>query len=308
MTTDALPALLLDGVVKRYGPNTAVAGIDLRMEVGRRVALLGLNGAGKTTTVSMILGLIPADEGTVRVFDRAPRDAVRAGLVGAMLQSSRLPPRATVGDVARLATRLYDDTPTPRELMEQTGLADLAGRKVERLSGGEVQRVKFAIAAAGSPRLLMLDEPTTAMDVPSRLAFWEQMRNYADTGRTVVYCTHLMEEAADADEVVVMRAGRIVTQTTPEQMRSAGAVAQVSIEGSLPDSMQLPGVVSVEQQGGRTVIRTAEPDGVVYALAQQRLIRDLRVDAGDLDAAFLALAGASPIPGGGHEQSEENAR
>lgn len=307
MTTDVTPALVLEGVVKRYGPDTAVAGVDLRIGIGRRVALLGLNGAGKTTTVAMILGLTPADEGTVRVLGCAPRDAVRAGLVGAMLQSSRLPPRATVSDVARLATRLYDNAPTARALMEQTGLADLAGRKVERLSGGEVQRVKFAIAAAGSPRLLMLDEPTTAMDVPSRQAFWEQMRNYADTGRTVVYCTHLMEEAADADEVVVMRAGRIVTHTTPEQMRSAAAVAQVSIKGQLPDSLQLPGVISVEQQGDRTVIRTTEPDGVVYALAQRRLVRDLRVDAGDLDAAFLALAGTSPIPDGNTSRSEENA-
>lgn len=295
MTTDTTEALTLQGVVKRYEGTTAVAGIDLRVGIGRRVALLGLNGAGKTTTISMILGLTRVDEGTIRVCGRAPRDAVSEGLVGAMLQSSRLPPRAKVSDVARLATRLYDNTPTARELMARTGLADLADRRVERLSGGEVQRVKFAVAAAGSPALLVLDEPTTAMDVPSRQASGDQMRRYVEAGRTVVYCTHLMEEAEDADEVIVMRAGRIVTHTTPAQMRATATVARVSIQGTVPASMDLPGATAVQRHGERTVVHTNEPDAVVYALAQACLVRQLRVESSDMSTAFLALAGDSPL-------------
>lgn len=306
-TTDAAPALELDGVTKRFGAVTAVSGLELRVAEGRRVALLGLNGAGKTTTISMILGLAHADEGTIRVSGRTPREAVRAGLVGAMLQGSRLPPRATVAEIVRLSTRLYEDSPAPRTLLERAGLLELASRRVDRLSGGEVQRVKFAIAAAGSPKLLVLDEPTTAMDVPSRQAFWQQMRGYTDEGRTVLYCTHLMEEVADADEVVVMRAGRIVAHTTPERMRDDAALTRVSIDGPLPAAMRLPGAERVERVGQRTVVHTSEPDAVIYALAQRQAVRRLRVESTDLDTAFLALAGPSPASDSFTTQEEEGA-
>lgn len=288
------PAVHLGGIVKRYGPTTAVAGVDLSIGLGRRVALLGLNGAGKTTLISMILGLLAPDAGTVRVHGLPPEQAVRQGLVGAMLQSSRVPRRVTVAEVVRLATRLCPadrpgDLPVA-DLLATTGLAELAGRRVERLSGGEVQRLKFAVAVAGRPRLLMLDEPTTAMDVPSRQAFWRQMEAYADGGRTVVYCTHLMDEAAKADEIVVMRAGRIVARGTPSQLERAVGATRVSVTAQVLDPDGLPGVRLVEVAGGRTYLTTDDPDGLVCALAARRLIHELRVEPAGLDLAFLALA------------------
>jgi ABC-2 type transport system ATP-binding protein len=208
-----------------------------------------------------------------------------------MLQSSRIPPRATVADVVRLATCLYDDAASPAELMEIADLTHLASRRVEKLSGGEVQRVKFAVAAAGQPRLLMLDEPTTAMDVPSRRAFWSRMRDYAATGRTIVYCTHLMDEARDADEIIVLRAGKIVAHSTYEDLTRTASAVTVSTAADVPDAHQLPGVVKVDRQDERTVISTTAPDEVVYALAAAGLIRELRIEGGDLDSVFLRLAG-----------------
>jgi ABC-2 type transport system ATP-binding protein len=292
------PAVSLTGVVKRFDQQTAVDGVDLTIRAGARVALLGLNGAGKSTTISMILGLLRPDAGRVEVFGRTPEEAVRAGLVGAMLQSSRIPPRATVADVVRLATRLYDDAAPAAELMEIADLTHLAGRRVERLSGGEVQRVKFAVAAAGRPQLLMLDEPTTAMDVPSRRAFWSRMRDYAATGRTIVYCTHLMDEARDADEIVVMRAGQIVAQSNYDELTRNASAVTVSTSIAVPNAHRLPGFVSVDVRDERTAITTTAPDELVYALAAAGLIRELRIEGGDLDSAFLRLAGdpsATPL-------------
>lgn len=301
MTSSQHPAVDLRNVVKRYGDVAAVDHIDLSIPAGRRVALLGLNGAGKTTTISMILGLIQPTEGEVKVFGRSPREAIQAGQVGAMLQSSRVPPRATVADVARLACRLYDGSPSPAELLDRTGLTSLAARRVERLSGGEAQRVKFALASAGQPDLIMLDEPTTAMDVPSRLAFWQQMREIASTGRTVIFCTHLMEEAADADEVIVMRAGRIVAATTPHELLQSTRLTRVSVDVDVPDAATLPGVQGVEKLEGRTTLSTATPDDLVYELASRGLLRDLRIDHGSLESAFLELAGSGPLTTtGGH--------
>lgn len=295
MTSTQPLAVDLRGVIKRYGDVAAVDHVDLTIPAGRRVALLGLNGAGKTTTISMILGLIQPTAGEIRVFGHEPREAIQRGQVGAMLQSSRVPPRATVADVARLACRLYDQSPTPAELLERTGLTSLAGRRVERLSGGEAQRVKFALASAGQPDLIMLDEPTTAMDVPSRLAFWQQMRDVASTGRTIIFCTHLMEEAADADEVIVMRAGRVVAAKTPQELLSASRLARVSVSVDVPDAQTLPGVQSVERADGRTTLSTSTPDDVVYALASSGLLQDLRIDHGTLESAFLELAGSGPM-------------
>src|ERR687889_1763669 len=222
-------ALALSGLTVRHGGVLAVDRLDLRIGRGETVALLGPNGAGKSSTVSAVLGLLHPAAGTVRVLGRAPADAVRAGGVGAMLQHGGLPGEARVGEVLHLVRRSYGRAGLAGawpldDLVATTGIGGPPGRRVDALSGGQRQRVLLALALAGQPPLLLLDEPTSAMDIEGRRAFWTTMRDLADRGTTVVFATHHLEEAdAVADRVVVMAAGRVVADGPSVAVRSAVA-------------------------------------------------------------------------------------
>ncbi|MEU8591242.1 ABC transporter ATP-binding protein [Streptomyces sp. NPDC048664] len=286
------------GAVKTYGAVRAVDGVDLRIASGETVALLGRNGAGKSTALSLLLGLNEPDEGTVRLFGTTPERAVLAGGVGAMLQEARAVPRVTVGElVAFVAGRYPAPMPVARAL-ELAGVAELAGRRVDRLSGGQTQRVRFAVALAGNPALLVLDEPTAALDVEARHAFWHAMRAYAGLGHTVLFSTHHLEEAdAYADRIVVVDRGRVVADGTGEELRRAagGSLVSVDLAGTGAEGLALlPGVRSVEVRGGRALLRTDDSDATVVALARQDAIRGLRVAPASLDDAFLALTAPGP--------------
>jgi len=170
--------------------------VDLRIARGETVALLGRNGAGKSTTIALLLGLTEPDEGRVELFDGPPEASVRAGRVGAMLQEGRAVPRVTVRELVTFVAGRYPAPMPVARALEPAGIADLAGRRVDRLSGGQTQRVRFAVALAGNPALIVLDEPTAALDVEARHAFWASMRSYARLGHTVLFSTHHLEIAA----------------------------------------------------------------------------------------------------------------
>src|SRR5690242_283422 len=203
-------AVDLDGAVKRFGAVTAVDGISLRIRPGEVVALLGPNGAGKTTTVDMLLGLSRPDQGTARVYGRPPHDAVALGLVSAVMQTGGLLKDYTVEETVRLTAVLFGKPRTAvAEAVERAGLSDVAGRLVGKCSGGQQQRLRFAMALLPDPELLILDEPTTGMDVAGRHEFWSAIRRDAQGGRTVIFATHYLEEAdAYADRVVFVRRDR----------------------------------------------------------------------------------------------------
>ncbi|MEU6771532.1 ABC transporter ATP-binding protein [Streptomyces sp. NPDC046759] len=286
-------AVSVTGAVKQYGAVRAVDGIDLEIGRGETVALLGRNGAGKSTAIGLLLGLHAPDAGTVELFGAAPERSVRAGRVGAMLQDARPVPRVTVGElVGFVASRCPAPMAVARAL-ELAGIADLAGRRVDRLSGGQVQRVRFAVALAGDPALLVLDEPTAALDVEARHAFWDSMRAYAGRGHTVLFSTHYLQEAdAYADRVVVIDRGRIAADGTSGELRRAagGNLVCVDPAGRDPASFGLlPGVRSVEVHGDRARLRTDDSDATVIALAELGAIRGLEVTRASLDDAFLAL-------------------
>ncbi|MGW7818013.1 ABC transporter ATP-binding protein [Streptomyces puniciscabiei] len=290
-------AVSFTGAAKAYGAVRAVDGVDLEIGHGETVALLGRNGAGKSTAIGLLLGLVEPDAGAVELFGAAPGQSVRAGRVGAMLQDARPVPRVTVGElVGFVASRHPSPMPLARAL-ELAGIADLAGRRVDRLSGGQVQRVRFALALAGDPALLVLDEPTAALDVEARQAFWESMRTYARRGRTVLFSTHHLHEAdAYADRIVVIDRGRIVADGTAEELRRAagGNLVRVDRAGRDADAFALlPGVRSVEVRGERVRLRTDDSDATVIALAELGAIRGLEVTAASLDDAFLALTSRS---------------
>ena len=292
------PALDIAGLTVRYGDTVAVDGLDLTVPAGQTVALLGPNGAGKSTTVNAVLGLLRPDAGRIRVLDRTPPDAIRAGGVGAMLQHGGLPSEARVGEVIDLVRRSFPTSWPLDDLVATAGIEGLLTRPVDALSGGQRQRVLLALALAGEPPLLLLDEPTSAMDVEGRRAFWTTMRGLAGRGHTVVFATHHLEEAdAVADRVVVVAGGRVVADGSAASLKAGGATRRISFTaGPDRDVDALPAVRSSSRQGSTVTLTTADAEATLRALLADRApLPDLEVRGASLEDAVLTLT-SSPTP------------
>ncbi|MGH8834600.1 MAG: ABC transporter ATP-binding protein [Actinomycetes bacterium] len=300
MTHKSVPAVHLVGVRKRYGDVYAVGGIDLDVSPGEVVALLGPNGAGKSTTIDMLLGLIAPDSGVPRLFGRSPREAVDAGRVGAMLQTGGLLPQLTVAEIVQLVGSLHRHPLPVAEVLGRAAIVELRDRRINQLSSGQAQRVRFAIALVPDPDLLVLDEPTVSMDVESRRAFWTAMRELTMMGRTVLFATHYLEEAdAYADRIVLLRAGRIVADGTAASLKASAAGR--TIRGTLPGAdadllRELPGVSAAEVRGNAVVLRSVDSDATLRTLLAITDIRDVEVTAAGLEDAFLAITADDYIP------------
>ncbi|WP_458245519.1 ABC transporter ATP-binding protein [Streptomyces sp. MAI_2237] len=311
MTTTAkaatgTPVVGFDQVSKTYGTVRAVDGLTLALHPGETVALLGPNGAGKSTTLDLLLGLKNADSGSVKVFGTSPREAIVAGRVGAMLQSGGLMDEVTVAELVRLGCDLHPRPYKPADVLARAGISQIADRKVNKLSGGQAQRVRFALATAGDSDLIVLDEPTTGMDVSARQAFWATMREQADQGRTVLFATHYLEEAdAIADRVLVLHRGRLLADGTAAEIKAKAGARRVSfdLEGPIDEAplRDLPFLTSltVSNSGsaagsGQTVrLQSADADATVHALYGLGLYpRNLEVAGLGLEQAFVAITAA----------------
>jgi ABC-2 type transport system ATP-binding protein len=295
----------LAGLAKSFrspqGPVHAVRGIDVAIARGETVALLGPNGAGKSTTIDMLLGLAPPDQGNVTLFGRSPRSAVDVGLVGAMLQGGSLIQYLSVRELLSMVAAMYPAPLAVGEVLEQTGLQAIAGRRTQKLSGGETQRVRFALALVSNPDLLVLDEPTVAMDVESRHEFWDAMRAFAARGKTVLFATHYLEEAdQNADRVVLMAHGQIVADGPPTEIK--GRVGLRTIRATLPDPAsgeleQLPGVARAERRGDGVLLSCTDSDQAIRALLERFAdARDIEITGAGLEEAFLALTADPDAP------------
>jgi ABC-2 type transport system ATP-binding protein len=289
--------LSLTDVTRRFAEVTAVEDLTLEIGPGETLALLGPNGAGKTTAVEMMLGLQRPDTGEISVFAGSPFEATARGRVGAMLQEGDLPPGAKVGELVDLIRGLY---PRPLPLADALRLGDveqIADRRVERLSGGQRQRVRLAIALAGGPELLVLDEPTAAMDVAARRSFWSAAAEYVSDGRSLLFATHRLEEADEvADRIVVMARGRLIADGSPDAVKATasgrGAVSFRANGTSIEMLERLPAVEEVELARGRITLRSGDPERTVRALLEAApRIENLEVTAARLEDAFLALTG-----------------
>ncbi|CAM5640632.1 ABC transporter ATP-binding protein OS=Streptomyces alboniger OX=132473 GN=CP975_23240 PE=4 SV=1 [Streptomyces alboniger] len=297
MTTTA-SVVAFDQVSKAYGAVRAVDGLTLTLRPGETVALLGPNGAGKSTTLDLLLGLKHADSGTVRLFGTTPREAIVAGRVGAMLQSGGLMDEVTVAELVRLACALHPRPYPVGDVLARAGVAQIADRKVDKLSGGQAQRVRFALATAGDSDLIVLDEPTTGMDVTTRQAFWATMREQADQGRTVLFATHYLEEAdAIADRVLVLHRGRLLADGTAAEIKAKAGARRISFdldgETDTASLRALPFLTALDTSGHTVRIQSSDADATVHALYGLGVYpRNLEVAGLGLEQAFVAITAA----------------
>jgi ABC-2 type transport system ATP-binding protein len=295
-------AVDLDGVIKRFGAVTAVDGISLRIRPGEVVALLGPNGAGKTSTVDMLLGLSQPTAGTVEVYGRPPQEAVALGLVSAVMQTGGLLKDFTVAETVRLTAVLFGQPPRAvDEALQRAGIAEIGNRLVGKCSGGQQQRLRFAMALVPDPELLILDEPTTGMDVGGRHDFWSAIREDARGGRTVIFATHYLEEAdAYADRVVFVRRGQVVADGTAAEVKAMASGRTVRATMTDPSQAALAaiaGVDSVEVRGDTVFLHARDTDAIARHLLNNTDARDLEITSRNLEQAFLALT-ADDITGG----------
>jgi ABC-2 type transport system ATP-binding protein len=296
------PGIELRGIEKSFKtPHDlveAVRGVDISIRPGEIVALLGPNGAGKSTTIDMLLGLARPDAGDVSLFGSTPEEAVLSGRVGAMLQTGMLIQDLSARELVAMVASLYPAPLDVDEVLALVGIEAIAGRRTQKLSGGEAQRVRFALALVSDPALLVLDEPTTAMDVEGRHAFWRTMREFASRGRTILFATHYLEEAdANADRAVLMAAGRVVADGPTTEIRAmvGGRTIRATLpEVELAELEDLPGVTAAERHGDAVLLTCADSDVAIRALLDSRPeARDIEIASAGLEQAFLELTAST---------------
>jgi ABC-2 type transport system ATP-binding protein len=295
---ETTPAIRLQDLRKTFGSLVAVDHIDLEIAPGEVVALLGPNGAGKSTTIDLALGLANPSAGSAQLFGADPRQAIVDGRVGAMLQGGALLPTMTVSQAVALVASVHKHPLSVEEALERARCTEIAKQRVPKLSGGQMQRARFAVAVVSNPELLILDEPTAAMDVEARHVFWQSMQEFTAQGRTVVFATHYLDEADTyADRIVMLSAGRVVADGTPAEVKAVVSGRRIRAGFDFPWTAEfeselhsMPGVRSVEHRGETFTLVSNDSDATLRTLLTAYLdIHDIEVTAHNMDDAFLAL-------------------
>lgn len=295
-------AIDLRNLTKRYGAVTAVNDLTLQVAPGEILAFLGPNGAGKTTTIDMMLGLARPDAGSVQIYGKAPIEAIARGEIAAVMQTGGLLKDFTVEETVQFTASLYAHSRPTSEVLDRAGISHIAKRRVGKCSGGEQQRLRFAMALLSDPRLLILDEPTTGMDVEGRRDFWSAIREDASRGRTVLFATHYLDEAdAYADRIVLIRQGSVVADGTTAEIKNlaSGRVVRATIEVPNVEALNaLAGVTHVEVRGESVIVNCTNSDVVARYLLTETAARDVEISSQNLEAAFVALTSNDAIPAG----------
>lgn len=292
----------LHSVTRRYGTTTALDNFSMELRAGEVVALLGPNGAGKTTAVRLLLGLISAQSGTVRVLGRDPRDADARTRIGAMLQVTRVPEMLRVREHIDLFRSYYPNPLPADEVVRIARLEGIGDKLFGALSGGQKQRTLFGLALCGNPDLVFLDEPTVGMDIESRRALWDEIRALSAAGKSVLLTTHYLEEADMlAHRIVVINKGQVVCEGTPAEIKHRVSGRRIRCVTQLdPEFLAtLPSVADVQQDREAVVILAEHPEKVVREmLLRDETLHGLEVSAAALEDAFLALtSNAGPAQG-----------
>lgn len=295
-------AVSIENLHKHFGAGEravrAVDGLDLSIRRGEVVALLGPNGAGKTTTLDMLLGLTDPSSGDISVYGQRSIRAAKTGVIAGVLQTGGLLSDLSVRETVEVIASLHGRDALARvpEVLDRTDLARIARRRIVKCSGGEQQRVKFALALVADPDILVLDEPTAGMDVTARRHFWDVMRADADAGRTIIFATHYLEEAEQyARRTVVMHRGVIVADAPTAQLRAslggrtlAATLPDTGAEALLRRLNETDGVTEVRVDAARVSLRALDSDAVASALLAAGA-HDLEIAAPTLETAFTAL-------------------
>ncbi|WP_448630804.1 ABC transporter ATP-binding protein [Cellulomonas soli] len=296
------PVLQVQEVTRRFGAVTALDEVSLDVGDGELVGLLGPNGAGKTTLLSLVSGLRRPDSGTVRLFGGDPRDAANRLALGITPQETGLPATLTVGEVVDFVAGHYPAPMTRSEVLARFGLEDLARRQTGGLSGGQRRRLAVALALVGRPRLVLLDEPTTGLDVEARHVLWDALREYHADGATVLLTSHYLEEVeALAERVVVIGAGRVLADGTLAAVRDLVSVRRVAFTSgpdavtrqavtALPGAHGLHDAQPLDDGSTRWTVLASDADVLVRSLVTHDVaFRDLEVRGASLEEAFLSL-------------------
>jgi len=284
----------LEGVVRSFGAVQALDGIDLELRRGEILALLGPNGAGKSTAVSIMLGLRRTDAGKALLFGLDPRDPAARLRVGAVLQDVSFPPGLRVRETVGLVRAHFPNAPSTEEVLDRLALASLADRDAAGLSGGQRRRLAVALALAGNPEALFLDEPTAGMDASARRSLLRDIVDFAAQGGAVLLTTQQLAEAEEiATRVVLLSGGRVTLDGTVGEMRACGGVTRVAFRASaLP---ALDGIVSADSYDDRHVVYVEDADAFVAGLVRSEIsFRELEVAPSSLEDAFVALTTVEP--------------
>jgi ABC-2 type transport system ATP-binding protein len=296
-------AIEVSGLRKSYGTVEAVRGIDLNVAKGEVFALLGPNGAGKTTTVEIMEGFRDRDAGAVSVLGHDPRKGERAlkQRIGIVLQSTGVDPYLTVSETIDLYRAYY---PTPRpvdEIVEVVGLREKRDVRVAKLSGGQQRRLDVAIALAGDPELLFLDEPTTGFDPSARRNAWEVVRNLETLGKTIFLTTHYMDEAQYlAKRVAVIAAGTIVAEGPPATLAGRDTAATIVTFRLPAGGGALPPILGATTTDQRVEIRTEDPTRTLYELTRWAVeqgvqLEGLQVTRPSLEDVYLEITRGTEV-------------
>ena len=296
-TTHTTQAIEATGVGKTFNPRSnhpvhALQNANLTVQPGEIIALLGTNGAGKTTLLDLILGLTTPTAGTVTVMGHSPTQAVYKQHIGALMQTGGLLNELTVKDTVEMIAATFPKHLPLNEVITQANLEPIYTRRVGKCSGGEQQRLRFALAILGNPEILILDEPTAGMDAGARRRFWDSMTHQARQGRTIIFATHYLEEAENfAQRIVLMNNGEIIADGTTTELRnmSADRVVTAEFPGEIPDLTRLPGVTGSDINGNRLTVTTEDSDALARYLLTGTDARNLAISSHSLEDTFLAL-------------------
>jgi ABC-2 type transport system ATP-binding protein len=290
MKTSSLPLVIdAQGVTRRFGSVTALSDVTLGIEAGRITALLGPNGAGKTSFVNLVLGRSRPDTGALSTLGAAPGSATARAGSGVMLQSAALAPQLCLREHLELHAGYYPNPLGVDEVLARLDLVSLANRRYGALSGGQQRRLQLAVAICGKPRLLVLDEPTLALDSESRRLCWAVIRELADAGTAVLLTTHLLDEAQSlADRVVLLAGGKIVADATPDALRARVAEQQIRCRSVVTsaEAAGLPAVLDASRDDAHLLIRSSN------AAATLRALFTLDPGLGELEVARASLEDA----------------
>ena len=289
------------GVRKSYGPVTALDGVDFALTAGETVGLLGPNGAGKSTLLNLLTGLRQPDSGRMELFGRDPRNPLARQLLGTTPQATSVPATLRVRETVDFVGSHYADPVPTAELLDGFGLGPAAGKQCGGLSGGQQRRLLVALALVGRPRLVILDEPTTGLDVEARENLWERLADYRAGGGTLLITSHYLDEIQTlASRVVVINGGSVVADGQVDEIRSRVSVSRVSFHTPLPASFfeALPDTVSVNlSPSGATTVLTHDADATVRTLVRRDIdFSGLEVHAASLEEAFISLTHSGGIP------------